>query len=352
MDEKKREKTKQRHSAPETKKKVRTDPNAQEENRKAEPSEEFSAPPLRPTKKVLDEKKREKTKQRHSAPETNKKVRTDPNAQEENRKTEPSEEFQAGESSQRRRRNRRSKASEGYSSLNKSLTKALNRRRKTPPIPAPPAAAAAGVPTREADEENDVESNDAESSRRKKKGCYLSRFVMTVMCFCYLFSLVGVFAVGFWTHMEFFAYKDTETTVNKNAGVGLGTPENSTSMLRPSSSSSALNPSESTNINLQPFPTDLVPFPTDGGMGTKVSQIPAVASNNPSSNPTPIVSDVPSLTPTSSPYPTSTPSTSPSNVASESPSSEPTVTRSESPSQSPTTLDECPNSLKINAIHQ
>lgn len=294
-------------------------------------------PAVRTTKKVEDENQKEKRKQRHQMAITKKK--------EEN----PSEEFEAGESTPRRRSSRRPRASGGYSrlhsSFNKSWSKALNRKRKPPPAPAaealyaPPAAALASLSPREANAENDVERNDVESSRRKKKrGCYVSRFMMTVMCFCYLFSLIGVFAVGFWTHMEFFAYKDTKTTVNQNTGFRQDSYENSTSMLRPSSSSSAFNPSGSADVNLQPFPTD-------GGMGTKVSQIPAVASNNPSSNPTPIVSGVPSLTPTLSPYPTTTPSISPSNVSSESPSSEPTVTRSESPSQSPTILEECPETL-------
>ncbi len=305
-----------------------------------------SMPAMRTTKKDEKEKEKEKRKQRHSMPITKRKGRADP-SEEENRKETPSEEVDAGESIPRRRR-RRPKTSEGvsrlHSSFNKSWNKALNRRRKPPPAPAAealyasPAAAAAGVASREATDENDVERNDVESYRRKKKrGCYVSRFMMTVMCFCYLFSLVGVFAVGFWTHMEFFAYKDTERTVNKNAGLQQDSYENNTTMLRPSSSSSTFDPSGSANINLQPFPTD-------GGMGTKV-EIPAEASNNPSSNPTPIVSGVPSLTPTSSPYPTSTPSIPPSNVASESPSSKPTVTRSESPSSSPTILEECPETL-------
>eukprot|EP00984_Skeletonema_dohrnii_P031444 scaffold23959_cov114-Skeletonema_dohrnii-CCMP3373.AAC.1 len=108
-------------------------------------------------------------------------------------------------------------------------------------------------------------------------------------------------------------------------------------MLRPpSSSSSSSGPTSSAKFQ---------PLPTDGGLGTKVSQIPAVASNNPSSAPTPIVSDSPSSTPTSSSHPTSTPSISPSNLASESPSSEPTATRSDSPSSSPSILDECPETL-------
>jgi len=300
-----------------------------------------SMPEMHPTKK--DEKKQ----QRHSMPVSMRNDRTDPNSQEDNRKMEASsEEFQAGESSPRRRINRRGRATAGvshlHSSFNKSLTQKLRRKKSPLEQPTAAAAAVAGVPSREAAEEIDMES----SRRKKKRGYYISRFMMTVMCFCYLFSLVGVFAVGFWAHMEFFAYKDTDTTMNKNIGVSQGTFENSpeslgasdaTSMLRPpSSSSSSSGPTSSAKFQ---------PLPTDGGLGTKVSQIPAVASNNPSSAPTPILSDSPSSTPTSSSHPTSTPSISPSNLASESPSSEPTATRSESPSSSPSILDECPETL-------
>lgn len=288
-----------------------------------------SMPAVHTTKKVEDSKKR------YSMPATMKKDRTDPNSQE-----------QTGESS-RRRSSRRTRASAGYtrlqSSFNNSFTKTLARKRKSSSAPTAAAAVASGGATDGIDEES------SSRSKKERSGCYVSYFMMTVVCFCYLLSMIAVCALGFFLHMEFFAYKDTGTTVNANVGGNKGTYDNSpggslgdsgvTPMLRPST----LMPSGPTSgANLQPIPTD-------GELGTKVSpaSLPptAMASNNPSSNPTPFFSDIPSSIPTSSSHPTSTPSMSPSSLASESPSMEPTLTPSESPSLSPTALDECPEIL-------
>ncbi|KAL7442855.1 hypothetical protein ACHAXM_008556 [Skeletonema potamos] len=314
--------TKQRFSMPATIKKDRTDPNSQEKNCKV--------------------------------PSALKKDRSDLNSQENTRKMElssemdaPSEALQAGESS-RRRSSRRTKVSDRYarlhSSFNNSFSKKLNRRKRNSSS-ASPAAASAAVASGEASDEIDVDNS---RSKKGRSGFHISVFMMAVMCFCYVLSIVGFCALGFWLHMEFFAYKDTGTTVSANVGVNTGMYENSpgqsdgsgaTPMLRPSS----LRPSGPTSsINLQPIPTD-------GGLGTKVSPSTvsptAMNSNKPSSNPTPIVSDSPSSIPTSSSSPTSMPSITPSNLASESPSMEPTLSPSESPSLSPTVLDNCPETL-------
>jgi hypothetical protein len=391
------EDTKQRYSMPTTMKKDRADPNSQEKNRKmeappamkkdrADPNSQeknrkMEAPPAM-KKDRADPNSQEKNR-KMEASSAMKRDRTDPNSQEKNRKMEVSsamkrdradpysheknrrtetptsemethsEALQAGESS-RRRSSRRTKVSARYArlktSFNDSFSKKFNRRKRNSSSARPTAAAApVAVASGEASEEIDVER---ESSRNKKErsGIYISIFMMAVLCFCYVLSLIAFCALGFWLHMEFFAYKDTPgRTGTANAGVNTGTYGNSpgqpgdssaTPMLRPSS----LRPSGPTSsINIQPIPTE-------GGLGAKVSPAAtasptAMASNNPSSNPTPIVSDSPSSIPTSSSYPTSTPSISPSNLASESPSMEPTLIPSESPSLSPTVLDVCPETL-------
>jgi hypothetical protein len=281
-------------------------------------------PAVRNTKKIED------VRQRYSIPKTTKSAKTDFSSKSKSHKIEAlSEALKAVESSGRRPSSRRAKASERYSRLQSSVNKSFRRKTKSSSAPV---AAAATVASGEAVEEVGLE--------KKRSGFYISLFMMSVMCFCYLISLITVCILGFWLHMEFFAYKETGTTVNANVDVSKGTSPGDSGaglMIRPS-----LRPSLPTSsINLQPIPSD-------GGLVTKgqVSVSPtAKFSGYPSSIPSTIISGSPSYIPTSSPYPTSHPSTPPSNLASESPSMEPTTLRSESPSLSPTVLGQCPEKL-------
>ena len=346
---------KRRASNKETEVRDPTDTKEDLEDRKANIKSELKArtshsdPAIR-AEKLDDDGSMKNKKKRSSMPATTKTNRSNRNSkEEENRKKEVNSDELLGRASPRQRRNRRAIRSTGYARLqasaNNSLTKHFKRRRPAP-TPTPPAAAAQppppppGVSSRRYSDESDVES----FRRKKKRGRFCSRFVMTVLCFLYLFSLVGVFALGFWTHMEFFAYKDTNTTANANMDVsGVAYENNGTDGSVYSGERPMLRPN-------QTEPTDGVNFdpqsiPIDGELGTKVSQITAAPSISPSSRPTLIFSDTPSSPPTSSSYPSSPPSMSPSKVASESPSSVPTATISETPSISPTSLEECPETL-------
>lgn len=297
-----------------------------------------SMPIVRQTKKVDDSRKR------HSMPAN--KARKG-KSEEDSRKIEAfSDALKSGEASGRRT-SRRAKASERVARLQSSLTNSMRKKRKSSSArtASGATAAAATVASGETSEEADqlLERHASiGSSNGRRSGFHISVFMMAVMCFCYLISLVGMCALGFFLHMEFFAYKDTDTTMKSNvdANQGMGTSSGTGPMLRPS-----LRPSGPTSgVNAQPIPTD-------GGLSTKLTPVTAAPSIspterpsiNPSSIPTPISSDIPSFTPTSSSSPSAIPSMS--SMPSESPSLEPTLVPSTSPSASPTTLDECPETL-------
>ncbi|KAL7547510.1 hypothetical protein ACHAWF_010803 [Thalassiosira exigua] len=171
------------------------------------------------------------------------------------------------------------------------------------------------------DGSSDDEHNEWGERKKKKYRMSISPFMACAMCMCYLISIIAFCGLGFWLHLQFFAYdpsNDQTETANDGGGNGyrgsLGAGADDRNKMTP-------------------------------GDVAAPSSSPSLRSNDPTTftyPPTTIPTHAPSPTPssmTTTAFPTSNPSSSPTL------SRQPSYAPSDSPSVRPTSLPQCPNEL-------